>query len=297
MTIKCLTNSRALYNYCIEEHNGRILGVFNSGIYMENEDGSVCVLHDIVFGYLPFGFACTEVNRSYRELGFVPGDTITICNGRLFKPGGITDFLLSYVSRVELEPAMTAPKAIKWMDKNGIQTLLDKGVRAPAMCVFQDRFPFARERAFSSVGVKGASMLRKGLLTSDIACLEKALMSLLGLGWGLTPSFDDFITGAVSLINYYLEETGDDKPVWKEFRNKIIELAPQRTNKYSAAHLVSVAGNGKISLIDDLIRSAGTGAWDNYLERALKVGSSSGADMVSGILFTANTLNSASKLA
>ena len=73
-------------------------------------------------------------------------------------------------------------------------------------------------------------------------------------------------------------------------QKRVTELAPLRTNPYSAAYLTAAAEGGRFSLAEDFLNAAGTDGWPLCARRLLRVGSASGADMAAGILFAVRLL-------
>jgi len=113
--------------------------------------------------------------------------------------------------------------------------------------------------------------------------------ALLGLGPGLTPSGDDFLLGLFAVLHI-------DQSPCARFRGlctDIVEDLEHRTNAISAAALTAAAQGRVRETIDTLLSALMTGdeaTVRRALDRVLRIGSTSGRDIVSGIVagFDAN---------
>lgn len=113
------------------------------------------------------------------------------------------------------------------------------------------------------------------------------IASLIGLGDGLTPSFDDFLVGLLSCLKFSGNDTDGLKSLYKNL-SKTIERNLNSTTSVSAEFLNSALSNefsepllyfyNSINEFDDAkIKQA--------LESIIKIGHSSGIDSINGILF------------
>lgn len=132
--------------------------------------------------------------------------------------------------------------------------------------------------------------IRAALQANHLAAFEAAALRVLGLGQGLTPSGDDFVGGIFFALHHA------PRPQWQAalpaLHSRIRHAAGVSTNVISAA------------LLDDLMRGASYGALHNLLAalqdnnpkaietattHLLRVGASSGADMLAGVLLALTT--------
>jgi hypothetical protein len=121
----------------------------------------------------------------------------------------------------------------------------------------------------------------------DVAAALEALVSLLGLGIGLTPSGDDIVAGILASLMWQarLGAVPDD------FVQRLVQAgrnaAPGRTNDISV-RLLWHAGNGLLYAPAMELGAALLGGYVTSLaasaRRLLSIGHSSGADMVTGLL-------------
>jgi hypothetical protein len=127
--------------------------------------------------------------------------------------------------------------------------------------------------------------VRLALQANDLAAFEVAALRVLGLGHGLTPSGDDFVGGILFALHHA------PRAQWQSampgLHQRIRTAAARATNVISAA------------LLDDLMRGASYGALHSLLAalqsnnalrigsattQLLRLGASSGADMLAGLL-------------
>lgn len=126
------------------------------------------------------------------------------------------------------------------------------------------------------------SRLRGGSFSS----LENALLSLLGLGRGLTPSGDDLLVGFLLALNRWPEALQPHFDVGG-LNRQIAAMAYQATTHLSA-NLIACAAAGAADerLLDGLdYVVTGQGNADLITVQLAEMGSSSGADSLVGIMF------------
>lgn len=136
---------------------------------------------------------------------------------------------------------------------------------------------------------EGVRALQAAIGHSNTAAAHAAILSLLGLGAGLTPSGDDFLVGV--LIGQQLSP--DEAPdFWQDFRMFLASAAPERTHGVSAAFLTASCAGLFSENVLHLLAAAGErdpGQGDpERLESAihgvLSFGASSGADTLTGVV-------------
>ena len=134
--------------------------------------------------------------------------------------------------------------------------------------------------------------VRLALQANDLQAFESAALRVLGLGDGLTPSGDDFVGGIFFALVHAPRQTWT--PQLGGVKTKIRAAAQTATNPISAA------------LLDDLIDGASHRALHDMLDALafadaikieaayidlMRLGASSGADMLAGLLLALSTLN------
>lgn len=123
------------------------------------------------------------------------------------------------------------------------------------------------------------------ILEEDWNGAAKLLCSLLGLGGGLTPSGDDFLTGVLAGLQYLDPDHPLQTALADELRFRLLD--PATTNIISAAFLqCAAAGHFSSAILAFFERTGDTGdALDTAAGRFLAIGHSSGVDSLSGIAF------------
>jgi Protein of unknown function (DUF2877) len=122
--------------------------------------------------------------------------------------------------------------------------------------------------------------------TRDHAVLaEPAMLALLGLGGGLTPSGDDFVGGALFARQWLAAAGLADAHAWRAAAASVCAAAPSRTHPISAALLGDLARGCGHAPLHDLAAAlaAGRTARARHAAAALvRLGHSSGWDMLAG---------------
>ncbi|EJE4203771.1 TPA: DUF2877 domain-containing protein [Vibrio parahaemolyticus] len=122
---------------------------------------------------------------------------------------------------------------------------------------------------------------------------EKIVINI-GKGQGLTPSGDDFICGVLAILTYLHKEADF---VEKSVFTKVNKACQKRwgTTTEVSQHYLKQAVEGYFSqpvmwLVYEIFNSSSNSELEKTISNVLKIGSNSGCDIVSGILFGANQL-------
>ncbi len=233
------------------------VGVFSGGVYFSFPDGALLMLHDRRYGSLPFGAALDGFAGRGRLLGIEAGMPALLSGETLSIPAA--GFAVSV--RFAAAPVPSGRIA---------ERFLREAVPLAAM----------PDDLFSRAAAPALEKLDRGLAADDDALLRAAVRGLLGLGTGLTPTYDDHLTGLLFCLHY----AGQPVPAL----DRAVLDSLDRTNRYSAAFLRAAAEGGHFSLLADCLETGGAAA----LERLLSVGSSSGHDMLAGMVRAASFLAS-----
>ena len=105
-------------------------------------------------------------------------------------------------------------------------------------------------------------------------------MGLLGLGPGLTPSGDDTLCG---LLYGLLRSSYGERAIMKTLAQVICREADGRTHPVSAAYLKAIAEGAFFGRLEEAWGSI-TGRRESDFDGILEVGSSSGGDLLLGLL-------------
>lgn len=127
------------------------------------------------------------------------------------------------------------------------------------------------------------AMLRTALMAGDIEAAQRHGQALLGLGQGLTPSGDDYLVGMFAVLHL----PGFPGIPWISTCAAIVSVAQERTHAISVAALKAAAAGRVRESLSSLMQAMVEGSRDDVMPlliRVLGIGSSSGADMVAGML-------------
>jgi hypothetical protein len=132
--------------------------------------------------------------------------------------------------------------------------------------------------------------VRTALLTNDAQAFEAAALRVLGLGPGLTPSGDDFL-GAI-----FFALAHAPRPSWltamPAMHRRVMAAAERATNPISAALLEDLMAGASYRALHEVLAALQSGephAISQSCEALLRVGASSGADMLAGLLLALTT--------
>lgn len=265
----------------------KVTGVFSSAVYLRSESGDTVMLHDSSYGSIPFGIALDGISHAAGALGLDIGTALFMDSRRLYSP--LTGFSLEL--KYDFEDITATPIQSECGLRSLVTTLYDALVqdgRSPLLVFARPDMTYPPKSALDDMFARAGyeSMVRLAAVFSDrstdslCACLD----GLLGLGRGLTPSFDDFLWGCCYTLNLCTRAD----PVSAALNEALIAKAPQHTNSFSSAYLIAAASGGDFSLLRQLLCSPPGSARSLAIDAMLAVGSSSGSDILCGVLFALN---------
>lgn len=288
-----IVSDKSMAIYCGSSHSITAAAVFSSGIYFEDSFGKILLLHDMAHGSLPFGIRGRDVSCNAKTFGIAPGMQFRLERDALISQEGKVIAEIGYRALPEFSPSFSAEKGIDYIFSKGSYLLAQqKRSKLVSFCQGNTQKIIREnlEDMFTTTGLTGVQLLEQGLTTVNSRLISSGLNRILGLGQGLTPSFDDFLTGTSVAFNYCAREWGINHPGRELLNTQLKEKAGERTNKYSAAYLLAAAGEGIISAIDATIASAGSDKWERCFAELTSIGGSSGADMMCGVVFAASMI-------
>lgn len=135
-----------------------------------------------------------------------------------------------------------------------------------------------------------APKLEQLLCAVSMGAEEEAVLAAAGCagcGMGLTPSSDDLLSGYFTTLHLLFR--AGNRPEGKAFISKMAQAAAEKTNRISGTFLLHSGSALANTAICDLDRSIFTfmdqAAANRAIGRVLAIGSTSGADMLTGIWF------------
>lgn len=247
--------------------SGTILLVTHGGWYLETARGDILLLHDARFGEIPIGAALPDI-------GELPYDK------RLeHQPLNFEDGILRLTDELQIElrgEKETRPQKTAGVSQKRLRELEEalknfgRGELRFAACAVQppENSPLWREMHRRTESFRAAAC-------GGYDKIAPAVKDLLGLGRGLTPSCDDWLAGYM----YAARRTGKTE-VCAAVSEAVLEYAGEYTNAISAAYLRAAARGEYYELLEGCL----FGEDADSITRLLDIGSSSGSDMLSGML-------------
>ncbi len=240
------------------KRNAEIIGVFSKAVYCESE-GKVFVFHDAKWGYVPFGIAVENIEDFIANGNFEVGKTVEI-------PVPIPQkATFSGLCRPSKERIAELEKII-------CESGSPDGI-------------IGHYNGFDSVK-RNIDSLFAALRAGEQA--DGQTVKLIGVGRGLTPSGDDFLSGMFSLF-FAAEDCGIDIPPSVHSAARAAADNLSRTSKISAAYLGAVLERQRFTLYENAVMSL-LGDSAEYAKEVLPLGASSGTDTLCGALFAAKVI-------
>lgn len=245
----------------------------SAGIYLQL-DGKILLLCDKAWGRVPIGIGIADFSENAKALAFAPGDPVQSREGCLhFAAGWIK------IAETGNEVPSYGRKAEKEALQRGFEALRGRETGLAPLVWQQDRNPLC------TLAAPRLEKLFRCLREADADGIDTGVESLLGLGPGLTPSADDVLCG---LIYGLQRSTISEKTAVTCLKNAVRKHSG-RTHPVSAAYLHAIAEGEFFSRMDGVWRYL-TGEGPDCLDALLEVGSSSGADMLLGLLLAGTLL-------
>lgn len=257
---------------------GTLLGVFRHGWYLDC-NGQVLLLHNTEYGRVPFGVGVVGFEETFLYRKDLEGTTVCWNNSELVISGA--EVRISLCAADEPPFRLFRADVLGWMAPLAENLLEQEGSG-----YLRDLLPCRRKLVQGTLCPECAGDLH---LTRSREALESffcalwgrgelgaALQKLIGFGTGLTPSLDDWLVGFL-----YVLLRQPEAPLTKILCRQVQNLAEKRTNRISAAYLKAAAGG----LYFEMLQRAGEARCAKDLYSLMKIGGSSGCDMLVGMLF------------
>ena len=174
-----------------------LVGAFSEGVYFNGPRGIV-LIHDSQYGSLPFGIAVRAFSGSGRELGLVPGSKAVLSSEGLRGIGYSLQVLVSPGRPYRSVPYMPSKESLHKLYRISLSVLVESERASLLPYCIPPGAEVQRDKLtddFARAGLGHMLLFRSAIAKNDSHALSEALSGLIGLGRGLTPSFDDFLTG------------------------------------------------------------------------------------------------------
>jgi hypothetical protein len=294
MSIRSMTSSARLEARTIgrraaeivkQKRHGLVLAVFDQSVYLDAGGDLFAIVGEALYdGPINIRLAGTH---SIGNLELQPGQDWEIAPGRLCRQDGLA-IDLETASIWTPSPVVDAVDRLK--ARAGLHSLLDRLDLAQRSNQGLLDLVLGRPVSSSAIDRAAAPLLAElrasmpGWLCGSSDLKASPVQSLIGLGAGLTPSGDDLLGGILITCH----RLGARRRA-AELDGMLRPLLGERTNPISAAHLKAAsAGLGAAPLHDllDAVIDDRQEDMPDALDAVLKIGHSSGADALGGIILT-----------
>ncbi len=256
--------------------SGTVFAVFSSACYIRLDSNQVLMLHDARHGSVSFGIGIPHLAELLRATRLRPGMQTRLDKDGIIFPhmrwrfGATKTYravpMLPYDQAEWLAHASLVLEhhpggAVKelWHQRDSMLKILPAPKHLPVCCAHAYA-PF--------------TVLLHACMAKDEPSIADALYSLVGLGPGLTPSLDDCLCGMIYVL------TNRNHPIAPGLAS-CLRVAATRTTPVSAAFLHAACQGNGMEIMDRAIALRKK----NDLQRLLRIGNSSGADILTGMLF------------
>lgn len=289
-----------------ERRHGQVMQVMNASLYLEFKPRQVIVICSDEHGYVPFGVSVGRQVLSQMKEQISGGMLVRACEqGFWFGNDGVRMFFDEQIPAVAdaVEKREYQVCHQKWLQSRQIlaQRPVNDGLSGMINCLellrdWNEYSCHCEDKVFCRYAAPAIQGLLSGMRSAGRkadSCrmnpeqmeimMEEHLNRLLGLGVGLTPSGDDFLTG----FCYAVLRRKDILPAYKHcLTAAVLKLGPLRTSAISNAYLNAAARGRFYEVLEDLLEAlSGNGSIESAMNRLLKVGNTSGKEMALGLLF------------
>ncbi|MBP3479154.1 MAG: DUF2877 domain-containing protein [Oscillospiraceae bacterium] len=275
--------SQYFYPLLQSDSKGEILLATSKGIYFRLSD-RIFQLTNASIGTTPVGIGIDNVGF-LTSIGLKEGQPVHLMNGELRLPGAIvklhSEEVGTHISFSPLLPALIQRCAQMLHTKSKPRSI--SSLCAPliygATQIYETTNPVCQ------IAYPLLLELIQAMRTANLEAITAAVNALIGMGVGLTPSADDVILG----LMYGLLRLAPYAVSTKALTEAVIKYAPINTNAISAAYLQAVAEGGEFSRLDNILHGL-SGKIPLDIEPMLEIGSSSGSEMLLGLLIAAKII-------
>ena len=268
-----------------------VVAVHSESVYARCTDGRLLLLCPDKYGGVPFGLSLPDYSLFRERHAFEVGDVSTVLDGCLVT--GVGE-VLSFTS---MSTSATVNRTAKLPDAALVGICADYvrenasargiGPALPAFLCIGTPSDTANAYALSAVGE--ADRFESAFLGGDAAALDRAVGRFVGLGYGLTPSGDDFLCGMLYAFHRFFR-ISDRAESYLRMLSDAVRTHIGGTNEVSAEYIRCALDGEYFEVVERVLDCLLNEENDmQMLEAALcgllSVGASSGSDILCGILF------------
>jgi hypothetical protein len=281
-----------IYNNAMNLSFGkRIIGILGSSC----ERGPMNIVLSSTCGathFFSFGFQVGGVVKLHgRELKLSENVSISLDSADIYKSESNLRRPIQKTEDIESNARVAAEVAMKFGKNDGLGELMRL---IPWEIREENQRPPRNPNIFVSWALPRVLKLKEALLSMNETVLSSAVEELIGLGPGLTPSGDDMLAGFSLLISLYSKTAKGDLPQARILRKSILK-ASGRTTRLSSELLrqaVFARGNESARELCEAVLSEDTSSVRHCTRSVLKIGETSGTDIVLGVVLGASCCRS-----
>ena len=278
--------SSDIFYFLQKKQLGEVILTTSKGIYLQFSSGILLIASDC-YGITPIGIGLSRFVDFVTEIAPQVGQSVTVSDGCIHFPGGTLNGNWD-VRQPRSVFGLIHPEQTMQCARTLVSQCSDRSLAAlAAPFILQEELSLkAQSNPYCTRAKPILEELLVGLRKGESEKVCRTVRHLLGLGIGLTPSMDDILLGLL----YGLLRLSPQKVTTALLRDAILSYASTHTNAISAAYLETVARGNHFERLDDMIENLSANTAIN-IEPLLEIGSSSGSEMLFGLLLaTKNTM-------
>ena len=267
-----------------------VIAVHSQSVYMRAPDGRLLLLCPDKYGKVPFGLAIKNYDlfRAYRE--YTEGERATLERGALCFSDGceITFELVESNGIAHTSSRLPCARQLRFAQEYAYTHASRRGMTTVLGAFLCTSAPCADATTYALAAASEADRLEQGFFEGDLDLLSLAIRRFIGLGYGLTPSGDDFVCGMAYVFNRYKNDISSSRQYLKLLRESVLALL-DRTSEVSREYIRCALDGERFDVVDGVLDCFSGDVSDQglsaRLELLLEVGASSGSDILCGMLF------------
>ncbi len=275
----------------VQELSAQTVAVHSESVYIKMQDGRLLLLCPYKYGRVPFGVAFEHYARLRDMREYKLGEAVLISKGELYFSDGVQVSLQERPTDAETLEYSFLPSVdmIGFCADHLTKNASARGLAPAVYALLCLGIPEQSANVYALRAAAVADDLERALLDKDQALLCAAVGRLVGLGYGLTPSGDDFLCGMLYAFDR-MKHIRPNATEHKEMLACAVKEHIMSTNEVSREYLRCACSGVDFEIIDRVISALSTskdsGAVRERMNALLSVGASSGSDIMCGILFS-----------
>ena len=260
---------------------GEIILVSSAGIYLRFP-GQILLLCDRKWGVLPIGIGIEDFEHAAAQLRPRQGQQVRMSEDLLMFPSGNIRLMPQDAAR---RIGSNLPVQLQYVRQTALELAALHKTRGISMLVLplvlgRAADGILKENPYCAHGYPYFSTLMTAIDRGDSREIALCAEKLLGLGLGLTPSADDVLLGML----YVFRTVPHRAPAGAQMLSEsIAQLSDRCTNQISAAYLKAVLAGAPYERMEQVFCGL-CGGEVLEIEKLTQIGSSSGSEMLLGML-------------